>query len=64
MTTADHIRRGLDAISAADALDGARLDLCEGTLAQLLCELDALAGRLDLALDRLACAADPMASRK
>jgi hypothetical protein len=41
-------------------LDGAQLDLCEGTLSQLAVELDTLAGRLDLMLDRLAGAADPV----
>jgi hypothetical protein len=62
MTTTDLIRQRLDAIASAartgaDALGGATLNLCEGTLAQLLAELDALAGRLDLVLDRLAGAA-------
>jgi hypothetical protein len=41
------------------SLQGARLDLADGTLAKLFLELDTLAGRLDLALDQLASAADP-----
>jgi hypothetical protein len=45
--------------TGADALDGAALDLPEGALAQLLGELEGLAGRLDLALDRLGTAVDP-----
>jgi hypothetical protein len=54
------IRRHCDCISAAcvtsgEALDGA-LDLPEGTPAQLLGELEGLAGRLDLVLDRLGAA--------
>jgi hypothetical protein len=44
------------ATTAAEALDGARLDLSDGTLAELLLELKSLDGRL--ALDRLAGAAD------
>jgi hypothetical protein len=64
MTPTDHIRQRLDAIglavtTAAEALDGAQLDLCEGTLSQIRVELESLAGRLDLLLDRLASAADP-----
>jgi hypothetical protein len=62
MTTAGHIRTRLGAIAGAaqtgaDALGGARLDRCEGTLEQLLVELDALAGRLELVVDRLVGAA-------
>jgi hypothetical protein len=58
------IRARLDAIgaaatTAAEALDGAALDLPEGTLAAILAELQTLDGRLDLALDRLADALDP-----
>jgi hypothetical protein len=65
MTTADLIRTRLDAIAAAaqtaaEALDGAALDLCPGTLAEILSELEALDVRLDLALDRLASAVDPV----
>jgi hypothetical protein len=64
MTYADAIRQRLDELATAaqtgaDALDGAALDLPEGTLAQLLGELEGLAGRLDLALDRLGAAVDP-----
>jgi hypothetical protein len=62
LTTA--IRARLDSIStaattAAEALDGAAIDLPEGTLAGILSELVSLDGRLDLALDRLAGAAEP-----
>jgi hypothetical protein len=65
VTPTDHIRQRLNAIglavtTAAEALDGAQLDLCEGTLSQLATELETLAGRLDLVLDRLAGAADPV----
>jgi hypothetical protein len=65
MTPTDHIRLrlvaiGLATITAAEALDGAPLDLCEGTLSQILVELETVAGRLDLVLDRLAGAADPV----
>jgi hypothetical protein len=65
VTHTDHIRLHLDAIglavsTAAEALAGAQLDLCEGTLSQLAIELETLAGRLDLVLDRLAGAADPV----
>jgi hypothetical protein len=64
MTTAEAIRHRLAAIAsaaqtAADARDGARLDLCEGSMAQLLVQLDTLAGRLDLVLDRLSAAVEP-----
>jgi hypothetical protein len=59
--------RGLrrDAISAAtataaEALDGAALDLSPATLAELLMEVKTLAGWLDLVLDRLAGAVDPV----
>jgi hypothetical protein len=40
-------------------LDGAALDLPEGSLAQLLAELEGLAGRLDLVLDPLGAWVDP-----
>jgi hypothetical protein len=58
------IRRRLDALAAAcataaQALGGAALDLPEGTLAELLGELEALAGRLDLVCDRLGAGIDP-----
>jgi hypothetical protein len=46
--------------AAAEALDRAALDLPEGTLAGILAELVSLDGRLDLALDRLAEALDPV----
>jgi hypothetical protein len=64
MTLADCIRQRLDALATAcatgaEALDGAALDLPEGAMAQLLAELEGLAGRLDLALDRLGAAVDP-----
>jgi hypothetical protein len=64
------IRARLDAIAgaaqtAAEALDtaaggAAALDLPEGTLAAILAELVSLDGRLDLTLDRLAEALDPV----
>jgi hypothetical protein len=62
----DLIRHRLDALgaaatTAAEALDGAALGLPEGTLAAVLAELVSLGGRLDLALDRLADALDPVA---
>jgi hypothetical protein len=65
-TTLEAIRCRLDAIgtaatTAADALDGSpALDLPEGTLVGILTELQTLGGRLDLALDRLADALDPV----
>jgi hypothetical protein len=45
---------------ASDALDGAAIDLPEGVLAGILSELVNLDGRLDLAVDRLAEALDPV----
>jgi hypothetical protein len=65
MTYADAIRARLDALAAAaqtgaDAFDGAALDLPEATLAAILAELDGLAGRLELALDRLGAGVDPV----
>jgi hypothetical protein len=36
------------------------MDLAEGTLDQLLTELRTLSGRLDLVLDRLRAAVDPV----
>jgi hypothetical protein len=59
MTTTDAIRQRIDLIgtactTAADALDGAALDLGEGRLAALFQEIDGLAGRLALVCDRLA----------
>jgi hypothetical protein len=64
VTLTEGIRHRLDALACAaqtgaDALDGAALDVCEGTLTSLLCELEGLAGRLDLILDRLGAAVDP-----
>jgi hypothetical protein len=53
-------RQRYNARDDADALDGAALDLPEGTLALLLAEREGLAGRLDLALDRLGAATDPV----
>jgi hypothetical protein len=50
--------------TAAGALHGSRLDLADGTLAQLLTELESLDGRLALVLDRLASAADPVRACK
>jgi hypothetical protein len=44
----------------AEALDGAAVDLPPHIQAEMLVELDTLAGRLDLVLDRLASAADPV----
>jgi hypothetical protein len=49
------------ATTAAEALDGVAIDLPEGVLAGILAELVSLDGRLDLALDRLADALDPVA---
>jgi hypothetical protein len=46
--------------TGAEALDGAALDVCEGTLAALAAELDGLVGRLDLVLDRVGAAVDPV----
>jgi hypothetical protein len=65
MTTTDAIRQRLDMIgtaccTAAEALDGVAIDLGDGTLAIVLDELDTLAGRLDLLLDRLGAAVDPV----
>jgi hypothetical protein len=67
MSTADltaAIRDRLDAIgaaatTAAEALDGAALDLPEGALGVIAAELDTLGGRLDLVVNRLAEALDP-----
>jgi hypothetical protein len=66
MTTTDTLRHHLDTISAstataAEALadSGAALDLPPRVLAELLLEVETLAGRLDLVLDSLATAADP-----
>jgi hypothetical protein len=64
MTTLEAIRHNLDALAAqaqtaGDALDGATVDLADGTLDQLLTELLTLSGRLDLVLDRLSAAVDP-----
>jgi hypothetical protein len=50
---------GTAAVTAAEALDGASIDLPERTLAAILAELAALDGRLGLAADRLAEALDP-----
>jgi hypothetical protein len=50
---------GAAATTAAEALDGAAIDLPEGTLAAILSEVVSLDGRLDLAVDRLAEALDP-----
>jgi hypothetical protein len=60
----DAIRLPLDELAtavetASDALDGAAVDLAEGTLDQLLTELLTLEGRLELVLDRLSAAVDP-----
>jgi hypothetical protein len=65
MTLPEAIRARLDGIAcqaqtAAEALDGAGLDLADGTLAEIATELDTLAGRLDLLLDRLGAAVDPV----
>ena len=66
MTTTDSLRHHLDTISAATATaaealgDGAALDLPPSVLAELLLEVETLAGRLDLVLDRLATSADPV----
>jgi hypothetical protein len=46
--------------AAAEGLDNAALDLPEGVLGAILAELLNLDGRLDLALDRLADALDPV----
>jgi hypothetical protein len=67
-TLTDCIRHRLDALACAcatgaDALEGAALDLPEGTLAQLAHELDGRAGRLGLVLDRLGTAVDPVTVR-
>jgi hypothetical protein len=64
-TLTDCIRQRLDVLANAcatteEALDSALLDMPEGTLAQLAAELDGLARRLDLVLDRLGAAVDPV----
>jgi hypothetical protein len=46
--------------TAAEALDGVTIDLGDGTLAIIVDELDTLAGRLDLLLDRLGAAVNPV----
>jgi hypothetical protein len=58
------IRTRLDALACAaatgaEALDGALLDLPPEQLASLALELDSLAGRLELVLDRLGAGVDP-----
>jgi hypothetical protein len=65
MTTTDLLRAHLDALAAAaqtagDALDGAAVDLAEGTLDQLKTELLTLSGRLELVLDRLSAVVAPV----
>jgi hypothetical protein len=65
MTLTDCIRHRLDALACAcatgaEALDGVALDLCEGSQTAILAELEALAGRLDLVLDRLGAGVDPV----
>jgi hypothetical protein len=65
MTTADLLHARLDALgaaatTAAEALDGARLDLSPDILAELLLEVETLSGRLELVLDRLSAAVDPV----
>jgi hypothetical protein len=70
MTTTDTLRHTLDAISAATATaaealgDGAALDLPPSVLAELLLEVETLAGRLDLVPARLADAVDPVGVSK
>jgi hypothetical protein len=64
MTLADAIRRRLDALACAaatgaEALGGAALDLPPEQLAALALELDGLAGRLELVLDKLGAGIDP-----
>ena len=51
---------GTAATTAAEALDGAAIDMPEGVLAAILAELVGLDGRLEVALDRLADALDPV----
>jgi hypothetical protein len=56
--------RRLDALAAAartgaETLGGAALDLPPERLAQLADELDTLAGRLDLVLDKMGAGVDP-----
>jgi hypothetical protein len=66
MTTTDLLRARLDALAAAaqtgaDALaDGPALDLSPEVVAELVLELETLAGRLELVLDRLSAAVDPV----
>jgi hypothetical protein len=65
MTTALHAARlsviAATCTTAAEAIAGeVALDLCPGTLANLLTELQTLEGRLDLVCDHLAEALDPV----
>jgi hypothetical protein len=66
MNTTEAIRRHLDTISASTATavealgDGAALDLPPSVLADLLLEVETLTGKLDLVLDGLALATDPV----
>jgi hypothetical protein len=50
----------MTAATAAEALDGAALDLSPEILAEQLLAVKTLAGRLELVLDRLSAAVDPV----
>jgi hypothetical protein len=66
MSSIGALRLQLESLAAsaqtgADALaDAGALDLGDGTLEQMVAELQTLDGRLALLLDRLATAADPV----
>jgi hypothetical protein len=65
MIVLDSLRHHLDllgasATTAAEALEGTQLDLPPSVVAELVLEVENLAGRMDLVLARLADAVDPM----
>jgi hypothetical protein len=65
MNTSDSLRRHLDLLGvsatvSAVALEGAQLDLPPSGVAELVLEVKTLAGRMDLALARMADCVDPV----